>query len=266
MLYFGSFNPVHNGHIAMAEYVVERGLCDELIMIVSPQNPLKRSAELAPELERFTMAEMACAASRFPEQIKASVIEFMLEKPSYTINTLRHLSSEYGHLMSFSILMGGDLVEQLEKWKDYEEILNSYHIYIYPRRGERVEKYLDRVTLMEDAPFFEVSSTEVRHKLMCGEEVSTMLCSEVLKHIKESGFWSEEQYLDWLTTAIESAPEQVGNYIERGRYHYRHQSWGEALNDFNRALRLDPENQEAGQLKIMASEILEFRYTDIYNP
>lgn len=113
MLYFGSFNPVHRGHIALAEYVVERDLCDELIMVVSPQNPLKQSGDLAPELERFAMAEIACGGSKYPDRIKPSVIEFMLERPSYTINTLRHLTSEYGSQMSFSVLMGGDLVEQL---------------------------------------------------------------------------------------------------------------------------------------------------------
>lgn len=266
MLYFGSFNPVHNGHIALAEYVVERGFCDELIMIVSPQNPLKQSTELAPDFERFTMAEMACAASRFPEQIKASVIEFMLERPSYTINTLRHLRSEYGSMMSFSILMGGDLVEQLERWRDYEEILRDYPIYIYPRPGERVEKYLDKITLMEEAPLFEISSTDIRVGLMRGEDVSSMLPSSVLKHIKESGFWGEDQYIDWLTRCIESGVDLLSNFIERGKYHYRHQSFGDALNDFDRALRVDPASQEAQQLKVMTREILEFRYTDIYNP
>ncbi len=255
MLYFGSFNPIHNGHIALAEYVVEAGLCDELIMIVSPQNPLKSSRDLAPELERFTMAEMAAAASKYPEQIKASVIEFMLPKPSYTINTLRHLSSEYGHLMYFSILMGGDLVEQLEQWREYEAILAEYPIYIYPRRGERVEKHLDQITLLEGAPYFEVSSTEIRERLRYGERVDTLLSAEVLKHIQQSGFWQDEN--EELTAE---------RYIERGRYHYQREAWGEALNSFNKALTIEPSNTEAQQLLTMARQILEYRYTDIYNP
>ena len=77
-LYFGSFNPIHKGHIALAEWVVEQGLCDELIFIVSPQNPLKSSTELAPEFSRYEMCEMACASSRYPEQIKVSAVEFVL--------------------------------------------------------------------------------------------------------------------------------------------------------------------------------------------
>ena len=89
MLYFGSFNPVHKGHIALAEYVVEQGLCDEAVLVVSPQSPYKRAAELAPEMDRFEMAERACAASRLPERIKPSVVEFLLPTPSYTIDTLR---------------------------------------------------------------------------------------------------------------------------------------------------------------------------------
>ena len=86
LLYFGSFNPIHKGHIALAEWVVEQGLCDELIFIVSPQNPLKSTSELAPEFSRYEMCEAACKASRYPEQIKVSAVEFVLEKPSYTIN------------------------------------------------------------------------------------------------------------------------------------------------------------------------------------
>ena len=81
-LYFGSFNPIHNGHIAIAEYVIEQGLCDLLVMIVSPQNPLKQSSDLAADFARFEMAEAACASSKYPERIVASAIEFVLPRPS----------------------------------------------------------------------------------------------------------------------------------------------------------------------------------------
>ncbi len=266
MLYFGSFNPIHRGHIALAEYVVERDLCDELIMVVSPQNPLKSAVDLAPELERFTMAELACGASKYPDRIKPSLIEFMLEKPSYTINTLRHLTSEYGAQMSFSILMGGDLVEQLPLWRDYQEILANYPIYLYPRRGERVERYLDRMIFLEDAPLFDISSTDVRRGLMRGDDVKAMVDVSVLKHIKDQGLWGSEKYGEWLDSQISLDPTKVSNYMERGSWHYRNDRWGEALNDFNRVLALDPENVEARQMCEMARQILEFRYTDIYNP
>ncbi|MFR9620343.1 MAG: nicotinate (nicotinamide) nucleotide adenylyltransferase [Rikenellaceae bacterium] len=252
MLYFGSFNPIHRGHIALAEYVVEQGLCDELIMVVSPQNPLKESSDLAPELERFTMAELACGESKYSDRIKPSLIEFMLPKPSYTINTLRHLTSEYGAQMSFSILMGGDIIAQFHKWRDYEEILRDYPIYLYPREGEVVDRYLDRITILEGAPMFDVSSSQVRRELLVGGNVESMIPESVAKHIASLGLWRE--------------PTTVQHFVERGKWHYQHERWGEALNDFNRALAIDPSCVEASEFALMARQILEFRYTDIYNP
>ena len=123
MLYFGSFNPIHKGHIALAEYAVEKGLCDELVLVVSPQSPYKQAEELAPEMDRFEMAEAACAASRYPDRIKPSVVEFLLPKPSYTIDTLRYLAENHGADMEFSILMGADQIERLDGWKEYDRIL-----------------------------------------------------------------------------------------------------------------------------------------------
>ncbi len=189
MLYFGSFNPIHKGHLQLAECVVEQDLCDELIMVVSPQNPLKNAVELAPEFERFTMAEIACAGSKYADKIKASLIEFMLPKPSYTINTLRHLSEQYGSTMSFSILMGGDLVQELDKWRNYKVILKNYKIFVYPREGVIVDKLLDKVTILHDMQMFEYSSTEIREKLSRDEDISDSVDPKVLKHIKDSSLY-----------------------------------------------------------------------------
>ncbi len=255
MLFFGSFNPIHKGHIALAEYVVAQQLCDELIMIVSPQNPLKSPSALAPELERFAMAEIAAAESRFPDKIKPSVIEFMLAKPSYTINTLRHLQREYGDVMQFSILMGADLIEQLDQWKDYEDILRDYPIFVYPREGSSAEVYGDRVTFMAAAPSFAVSSTQIRDRLRFGESVDGLLHQSVVKHIKTQALWEDDE-----------ARGSAAMLIERGRYHYRHEAWGDALNSFNRALAIEPTSVEAKELQKMTQQILEYRYTDIYNP
>ncbi len=266
MLYFGSFNPIHRGHIALAEYIVEQELCDELIMVVSPQNPLKESHDLAPELERFTMAELACAESKYPDRIKPSLIEFMLPKPSYTINTLRHLTTEYGSQMSFSILIGGDIIAQFDKWRSYEEILANYPIYLYPRSGEVVDRYLDQMTFLEGAPLFDVSSSEVRRALMRGEDVSKMISTKVAEHIASLGLWSEQSYEEWLDKMVEREPKVAHRYLERGEWHYHHQRWGDALNDFNRALAIDPDHKAAKEFALMAQQILEFRYTDIYNP
>ncbi len=265
LLYFGSFNPIHRGHIALAEYAVEQGLCDEVVLVISPQNPHKEACDLAPEMNRFEMAELACGASKYPEQIKPSVIEFMLERPSYTINTLRYLKENFGHEMHFSILMGSDLINTLDRWREGEEIVAGYPILVYPRRGHQVEKYADRITYLEGAPYCDFSSTEVREAVERGEDTSRMLTPEVAAYIREKGYYTLADRMTRLTALIEREPT-AERYIARGMCHYRAGSWGEALNDFNRALKLDPENEEAKQLVDMVYEILSFRYTDIYNP
>lgn len=265
MLYFGSFNPIHRGHIALAEYVIDRKLCDEVALIVSPRNPLKSESELAPEIDRFEMAEKACAASKYPDRIKASIIEFLLERPSYTINTLRHLSENYGDESKFSILVGGDIIPQFHKWLDYKKILDNYSIFVYPRRGERVELYLDKITLLEDAPLQNFSSTDVRRALVDGESVDTMLQPEVQTYIASKSLWRAKGELAELNVLVANTPN-IDNFIARGKYHYRSNNFGKALNDFNRALQLDPFNSEATEFKSMIEEIFVFRNTDIYNP
>lgn len=266
LLYFGSFNPIHRGHIALAEYAVEQGLCDEVVLVVSPQNPHKAQADLAPELLRFEMAEKACAGSKYPEKIKPSVVEFMLERPSYTINTLRYLKENFGGEMRFSILMGCDLINTLDRWREYEQILGHYPIYVYPRRGHQIEKFADRITYLEGAPLCDYSSTEVREAVERGGNISEMLHSEVADYIREKGLYTTSWRILSLNAALEQEPQNSDLYLKRGTCQYRSGSWGDAINDFNRCLELDPENTEAKQLKDMVYEILQYRYTDIYNP
>ena len=159
MLLFGSFNPVHRGHTALAEYAIERGLCDAVAMIISPQNPFKQNMTLASEMDRYAMVEAACKATRYPEQIHASVVEFLLEKPSYTINTLRYLEENNGHEMRFSILMGSDLINTLKEWREAEEIIRGYDIYVYPRPNVEMTYKTPRTTFLADAPQCDYSST-----------------------------------------------------------------------------------------------------------
>jgi nicotinate-nucleotide adenylyltransferase len=189
-LYFGSFNPIHNGHIAIAEYVVEQGLCDLLVMIVSPQNPLKQSADLAADLARFEMVEAACAASKYPERIVASAIEFILPRPSYTIDTLRALEKEQGENMEFSIIMGGDLAQQLPRWKEWRTILENYPIYMYPREDITATPYPE-IQMMAHAPQLPFSSTDVRNRLLKGESISGMVPRCVEEYIHKNKLWSK---------------------------------------------------------------------------
>ena len=183
LLYFGSFNPIHKGHIALAEWVVEQGLCDELIFIVSPQNPLKSSTELAPEFSRYEMCEMACASSRYPDRIKVSAVEFVLEKPSYTINTLRYLRSEFGSQMQFSILLGADNIESFDRWREYEEILRDYRLLVYPREGYSVDKFAEKITFLSDAPLFDFAATDIRKAIADDEDFTDKVPSAVAKYI-----------------------------------------------------------------------------------
>ncbi len=265
MLYFGSFNPVHRGHIALAEYVLDMRLCDEVAMVVSPRNPLKQAKDLAPEIDRFEMCEIAARESRYPDRIKPSIIEFLLERPSYTINTLRHLSENYGATSQFAILMGGDIIPEFHKWREYEQILSGYKIFVYPRRGERIERYLDKITLLDDAPLQNFSSSDVRKALLECQSVENMLDGQVAKYIKQKRLWAPSGPLAELTASIERAPS-CELYIERGKYYYRAGEFGKALNDFNRALEIEPTSAEATEFKCMIEEIFEFRHTDIYNP
>ena len=185
-LYFGSFNPIHKGHIALAEWVVEQGLCDELIFIVSPQNPFKEQEGLAPEFSRYEMCELACKASRYPEQIKVSAVEFVLEKPSYTINTLRYLRENFGAEMKFSVLMGADNIENFDKWREYEEILRDYPLLVYPREGYSVEKFADKITFLSDAPLFDFAATDIRKMVAEGVDFRDKLSVEVANYITQN--------------------------------------------------------------------------------
>lgn len=184
LLYFGSFNPVHRGHIALAEYAVESNIADEVILIVSPQNPHKQSDELAAEFSRYEMCQAACQTSKYPEKILVSAVEFTLPRPSYTIDTLKFLSENFGDKMEFSLLMGADNVERFDRWKSYEQILESYPIFVYPRRGYAVEKFADRVTVLADAPLFDYSATDVRTAITEGGDISEMVIPEVESYIK----------------------------------------------------------------------------------
>lgn len=266
MLYFGSFDPIHKGHIALAEYAVDKDLCDEVAMIVSPQNPFKTAMSQTPEMDRLEMVEMACADSRYPERIMPSAIEFVLEKPSYTIRTLDHLREKFGAIMEFSIMIGSDNTARLDEWREYERILSTYTIYVYPRRGAEVVKFRDRLHLLDDAPLVDFSSTDVRQAAERGEDVTSMVGERVAEYIRRKQLWTPAGRIVRCTSLIEQQPDCADLYVERGKCYFHHNEWGNAINDFRKALTLDPQCDEAKQFIEMAEEILAFRYTDIYNP
>jgi nicotinate-nucleotide adenylyltransferase len=150
---------------------------------VSPQNPLKEQSELAPEFLRYEMCEMACQSSRYPDRIKVSAVEFVLEKPSYTINTLRYLRENFGSEMQFSILLGADNIECFDKWREYEEILREYRLLVYPREGYSVEKFADKIKFLADAPLFDFAATDIRKAIAESVNFTDKVCPAVAKYI-----------------------------------------------------------------------------------
>ena len=193
VLYFGSFNPVHRGHIALAEWIIEQGLGDEVVLIVSPQNPHKQSDELAPEFSRYEMCQLACEASRYPDRIKVSAVELTLERPSYTINTLRFLSEQFGSQMEFSVLIGADNLASFDKWREAEEILSSYNVMVYPRSGYELDKFADRVTFLAEAPLHDYAATDVRTALRTGLPVSDKVIPAVERYIVQNKLYTENE-------------------------------------------------------------------------
>lgn len=191
LLYFGSFNPVHRGHIALAEYVISDGFADQVVLIVSPQNPHKEQSDLAAEFSRYEMCQAACAASLYPEQIQVSAVEFTLPRPSYTIDTLNFLTENFGEQMEFSILMGADNIENFHRWKSYEQIIDNYPILVYPRTGYYLSRsqFADRVVFLENAPLFDISATEIRKAIAEGSDISNMVIPEVEQYIRNNKLW-----------------------------------------------------------------------------
>ena len=167
--------------------------------------------------------------------------------------------------MRFAILMGGDQIAALDGWKEYERLFD-YPIYVYPRRGERIDRFTDRITLLDDAPLLDIAATDIRLRVAQGEPITGMVAPSVAEYIREKGLWSPADLVAALTVQIEKTPDDRQLLLTRGKLHYRLNEWGRALNDFNRVLALDPAATEAAQYAGMIREILEFRYKDIYNP
>lgn len=172
-LYCGSFNPIHVGHTSLASYIVEHTDIQRVWLVVSPQNPLKKREDLMDDDFRLALARMA---TEDISNVDVSDVEMQLPIPSYTIDTLRHLSDKYP-AVEFSLIIGADNVAVFDKWRDYEEILLKYRVIVYPRPGFDARELMERYPSMEfvDAPLYDVSSTEIRNKLAQGESISGLV-------------------------------------------------------------------------------------------
>lgn len=170
----GSFNPIHNGHVALAKFILEENLADDVWLLISPQNPLKKNSELLNENVRLRLAQIAL---KNEEHIFASDFEFHLSRPSYTWNTLNALSEAYPD-KEFLLTIGADNWLIFDQWAHYEDIIKTYQIVIYPRKGYIIDpKTLPKTVHFINAPLYPYSSTEIRK---ANQTLKKMLCKDVL--------------------------------------------------------------------------------------
>jgi len=185
-LFFGSFNPIHIGHLAIANYIIEFTDLDKIWFIVSPHNPLKTKKTLLADYHRLELVNLAIEDdSRF----KASDIEFKLAQPSYTINTLAYLKEKYPDF-TFALIMGSDGLITFDQWKNYEQIIAEYPRYIYPRpeTPEIYYKDLANVTII-NAPIMQISSTFIRDAIKNKKDIRYFLQPKVWEYIDKMNFY-----------------------------------------------------------------------------
>lgn len=242
-LLLGSFNPIHNGHVSIAQHTIDTNLADEVWFVVSPQNPLKSADTLAPFSSRVEMVRLA---TRHNDQFRVCTIEQTLQSPWYTINTIKQLNKIYPQY-KFIILAGSDIMEQLPMWYQYRELEQLTSFLIYPRGAN----FANCSPEMSSASIIDITSTECRDGLYpLIDSTKEALAPEVLEYI--------------LTNKLYISPKS--ELYEQGVEYYRSNNFGEALNAFNEALAIDPTYGAAVQMKQMIESILNYRYTEIYNP
>ncbi|UII77426.1 nicotinate-nucleotide adenylyltransferase [Flagellimonas sp. HMM57] len=188
-LYFGTFNPIHVGHLAIANHMVEFSELDEIWFIITPQSPFKTKQSL---LENHHRYQMVFEAVQDYPKLKPSKIEFDLPQPNYTITTLAHLDENYGEGHSFSLIMGEDNLKSFHKWKNYEAILEHYSIYVYPRVSEGTIEHRfkghPKITAIK-APIMEISSTFIRKEHKNGKNIRPLLPDAVWRYMDEMNFY-----------------------------------------------------------------------------
>lgn len=184
-LYFGSFNPVHVGHLIIANHVLNETEVDRLWFVVSPHNPLKQENGLLNEYHRLHLVQTAIADD---PRMKASDIEFHLPRPSYTIDTLTYLKEKYPE-HEFLIVMGSDSFSNIKKWKNYELLLRDYKILIYQRPGFVVDSPATANATVLQAPLLEISATRLREMILKGKSIRYMVPEKVREEIEAGGYY-----------------------------------------------------------------------------
>src|SRR5688572_25232232 len=187
-LYFGSFNPVHVGHLIIANHILNETEIEKVWFIVSPHNPLKKESSLLNEYHRLHLVRLA---TEDDTRVKASDIEFNLPRPSYTVNTLAYLAEKYPE-HSFSIVMGSDSFQNLKNWKNAAVIVKNYPIYIYIRPGFAVTNELNANIQIVDAPLLQISATHIRKLVREGKSIRYMVPDKVLDEIEKGRYYKSQ--------------------------------------------------------------------------
>lgn len=187
-LFFGSFNPIHVGHMVLANYMLEFTDLDKIWFVISPHNPLKKKSSLLDEKHRLQLVNLAIGDNI---KLKASDIEFKLPQPSYTVITLAYLKEKYPEL-EFALIMGADNLVSFHKWKNYEEILKNHQLYVYPRPDNPTSNFDNhpQVKLLK-APLMQISSTEIRQAIHDKKDVRYYMPEAAWDYIKEMHFYEK---------------------------------------------------------------------------
>lgn len=185
-LFFGSFNPIHVGHLIIAEYIVEHTELKEIWFVVSPRNPLKNKQSLLNDKQRLYMVNIALEDD---PRFRSCDVEFKLPQPSYTVNTLLHLAERYPE-KEFCLIMGEDNLDCIEKWYNYQYILDNYQIYVYPRDDYKTEKKRELPNIhYVDAPRMGISASMIRQGIKEKKTVKYLMTEKVARYVEEMGLY-----------------------------------------------------------------------------
>ncbi len=184
-LYFGSFNPIHIGHLIIANHILNKNLVEKLWFVVSPQNPLKAERLLLNEFNRLHLLILAIDDDA---RMKASDIEFYLPKPSYTVDTMTYLQEKYPE-EEFSIIMGSDSFKNIKKWKNSSVLLENFQILVYTRPGFAVESTDECRVIILDAPLLEISATQVRELIRDDKSIRYLVPEKVREELDKSRYY-----------------------------------------------------------------------------
>jgi nicotinate-nucleotide adenylyltransferase len=188
-LYFGTFNPIHTGHLIIANHMAENSSLDQIWLVVTPHNPLKKKSTLLDDHHRLQMVFLA--TEDYPK-LKPSDVEFRLPQPNYTVNTLAHLQEKFP-MHEFSLIMGEDNLNSLHKWKNYEVLLQNHDIFVYPRiNTEVISPDITNARIYRvDAPIVEISSTFIRNSVKEGKNIRPQLPEKVWQYMVHNLFYKK---------------------------------------------------------------------------